>query len=753
MTLVYWLLGLDSPQMISGVTEAEWYAASPLPLALVIFIALIAVAASGLNLLRQNVMPWRTRIGLTFLRLAGFALLLAMLSRLEIRLTCERVMLPNVAVLTDTSASMGLRDVGGKSRLQAAREFGSGPLRDLSVKANVAQYTLDWRLKEDDGSVEPSGMTRLFETLREAGERERDLKAAVLLTDGNDTEGDKGELLAPILAARGLPVYPVVFGEESAPRLAKVRIATGVPYVRLGDELPVSAVLSATNLGEQNVRVQLMEEGRNNPVAARENVRLGDEPVEVRFIIKPNRVGPITYRVVMQGVRGTVGDREPVAEYRVVVIDAKIRVLYLDVPRDERKLVAHWLARDPVVDLGSLTMLPKGGWYAQGALWHKNAGDGIPNKEADLYQYDVVILGDIPRAYFRSGGDIAETKLQWLGEFVTRRGGGLITLGGRAVYGAGRYQDSALARLIPFEIESTDEPQVPKPFHLSLTPMGFGHPIMRLEYGAEANREAWFDLPTLDGCNRVGRTKPGASLLAFRQSDKEVVPVVAVQNVGKGKVLSLSVDTTWRWEMMRPPEAEDHFRRFWGNAVRFLAPDPRIGPHRPQTLRYRSNTPVGQSITLATRLVDTLYKPVCGADLVVRVTSPSGKGFCIYPRDGRGAPGLYEYEVELDEAGEWAVATTYKDQTTVEKIVAGSSVEELDDPRARPDAMRDFAEATGGKVFSPEQGAALLAELDLSPRRFQQTSSLAIWNLPLTMLLFIVFVCVDCLVRKRRGMV
>lgn len=76
-----------------------------------------------------------------------------------------------------------------------------------------------------------------------------------------------------------------------------------------------------------------------------------------------------------------------------------------------------------------------------GQLQHKNAGDGLPNQEADLYKYDVIILGDIPRGYFREGGDISETKMQRLVEFVSRRGGGLVTLGGRTAYAAGQYQD------------------------------------------------------------------------------------------------------------------------------------------------------------------------------------------------------------------------------------------------------------------------------------------------------------------------
>src|SRR5690606_36201365 len=117
--------------------------------------------------------------------------------------------------------------------------------------------------------------------------------------------------------------------------------------------------------------------------------------------------------------------------------------------------------------LSTLTLLPKGGWYGQGPLLHKNAGDGLPGAEPDLYKYDVIIFGDIPRSYFREGGDSSETKMQWLAEFVSRRGGGLVTLGGRSVYAAGQYQDSALARISPFVIEATDSPQVPKAFKIT----------------------------------------------------------------------------------------------------------------------------------------------------------------------------------------------------------------------------------------------------------------------------------------------
>jgi uncharacterized membrane protein len=780
MSILYWLMGLGAPGDIRKVDSLFWYAAHPIPIWLIVLIALVGLAAAVVNLLPQNIMPVRTRIGLLFARLLGFAILLLLVTQIEVRLNVHRDVKPRIAVLVDTSGSMGLHDVNGQTRLEAARAFVKSKLDALAEakKVDIASIDFSWQLHTPDRIAAasqpsgipstapasqpaaydrdtPAGMTRLIGSIQEAVQRERDLQDIIVLTDGNDTVGDQGTLLATMLAGRKLPVFPVVFGEAAEPKMASVKISSATPYVRLGDEFRLNVALSATNLGEQIVGVHVYESGNlKQAIATRENVRIGKEPANIAFSIKPRSVGLKTYRVTMDGVRGSVTTQTHVAEQTVEVIKSQVKILYLDIPRDESKIIGQFLAHDPIVDLARLTLLPKGGWYAQGVMQHTNAGDGLPNKEEDLYKYDIIIMGDIPRAYFRAGGDIAESKMQRLVEFVTRRGGGLITLGGRDVYAAGQYDDSALARILPFDISATKEPQVAKPFKIAPTAAGYAHPLMLLESDAATNREAWLDLPSLDGNNFVGNVKPGASLLAVRNLDGGgTMPIIAVQPVGKGQVLSLSTDTTWRWEMMRPDEGEDYYRRFWGNAIRTLAPDPRLAPNRPQITRYETNTPVGTTITLSTRLVDPVFQPLRNADLDVLVTSPSGKVTHIYPHDGRESPGLYEYQVTLDEAGAWEVVAKYKDQVSQEHIVAGESNEELDDVRAKPQAMETFAKATGGQSFAPDQGEQLLARLDLTPRTSSQTTTVAIWDLPAVMTLFIAILCIDCLVRKRRGMV
>ncbi|MCH8149451.1 MAG: hypothetical protein IH987_15955, partial [Planctomycetes bacterium] len=290
-----------------------------------------------------------------------------------------------------------------------------------------------------------------------------------------------------------------------------------------------------------------------------------------------------------------------------------------------------------------------------------------------------------------------------------------------------------------------------------------------LELLIDRNRDIIFDLPTLDGCNRLGAVKTGAILLAKRELSEDdadtlpvgerlnkvqSVPLMAVQNVGKGRVLSLAMDTTWRWEMLRDKDSDDQFRRFWGRVIRSMAPDPRISPRLPQILNYQSHVTVGRQMKMATRLVDKFFQPVRTANIEVAVTSPSGRVTLIYPHDGRQAPGLYEYEFPVDESGEWTVITRYNDEEAVKRFDAGESPDEFSDPRAKPELMQQLAQATGGRVISADQPATkLIDELKLRPRSASETAAVPVWNLHVTMVLLILLVGIDCFVRKKRGMV
>ncbi|MDP6356335.1 MAG: hypothetical protein QF473_14590 [Planctomycetota bacterium] len=797
--LLFWFAGDKHPNAITRVNEWDWISLSPLSDISLILLAIVAIAAAGLNFLPRAGMPFRTRIILTVFRLIGFALLAVILAQVEIRTRIERNSPPNIAILKDVSGSMSLKDADGKTRLETAEEFSAKLDAAVGDRAHVANYSFDWKLRTGAEESSTEGMTRIMTGLKELAVRESKLTAAILLTDGNDTSGDQGAAVAPILAAKGLPVHAVVFGQEDTRTMPKVQVTDGADYVRLGDHLYLRARLSAQAFKGQVIRAQVMLAGAEKPLLPpREGIRLADKPVDLSFAIKPDKPGRYTYRIVVDGIKGAATDKLLVAEHTVDVIDQPIRVLIIDVPRHEHKILGHWLARDPVMDVASLTLLPKQGWFASGKMRHKNMGTGLPDQEEDLHEYDVIILGDIPRTYFREG-DPGETKMYWLGDFVKRRGGGLVTMGGRSVYAAGNFQDSPLASILPFRVERTPEPQTKGKFRPQPTPLGYTHQLMQLESDFEGNRTAWFELPEINGCNRVGDIKPGATLLAVKADEETPMPVIAFQNVGKGRVLSLAMDTTWRWEMMRPagsegdgiPEGKDYFRVFWGNAIRYLSPDPRLEPERPQVTRQQADAEVGQTLTLSTRLVDRIYNPLRKANLTVRVTTPSGKAWRIFPKDSRSKPGVYEYPITVDEPGEWKVAAinneaevlaeiekaelnlkkvqaskdkaliaqakaklaAAKSKTAEEKFKVGESLSELEEPRAKPEAMERFTELTGGATWSPAQIQNLIDALKLDVHTNTEELTISVWNLPAVLALFIVLFALDCLIRKRRGLV
>jgi len=391
MSFIYWLLGIDAPGTVTGVTGTRIYPTADPSMAIVVAVIVLAAVAAGLNFLPQNIMRKRVRLSLTLLRLLGFALLLLLLYRLETQLTLHREVPPTVAVLTDASGTMALRDAGlagrngqaddGKSRLQAAREFAAGPIAELERRAHVIPYAFNWTLHPDAADVQPGGVTHIVDAVRLLHEREHDLQAVILLTDGNDTGGDTGGFLAPLLASRGLPVYPVVFGDPNAAGAPRVKISGADNVLRLGDDLRLNAVVSSGSDRESLTTVKLYEKGRPDPIAVKENVTVSSKPRTITFVVTPKTLGEKVYRIAMEGggVRdGRSPDPAVLAEHAVSVIDAKIKVLYLDIPRDERKILGIWLARDPIVDVATLTLLPEGGWYGQGALRHGNAGDGLP---------------------------------------------------------------------------------------------------------------------------------------------------------------------------------------------------------------------------------------------------------------------------------------------------------------------------------------------------------------------------------------
>ena len=159
------------------------------------------------------------------------------------------------------------------------------------------------------------------------------------------------------------------------------------------------------------------------------------------------------------------------------------------------------------------------------------------------------------------GDFFSRAQLKLAADFVADRGGGLLILGGRS-FAQRSLAGTPLEEVLPVEINdrggglvraSLSAGDMPAHNHVTLTPEGEAHPIMRIGASPEETRKMWATLPALAASAPVGGPRPGATILALTTAPGGgIFPVVAVQRYGQGRSMVFAGEASWRWKMMVP---------------------------------------------------------------------------------------------------------------------------------------------------------------------------------------------------------
>lgn len=768
MNFLLRMLGLKTGADVDRVVEGSWRVSHDLPPTV-----LYTVVGIGLVLAFINFLPWismrlSVRIWTCLLRLAMLALLLVVLERVEWHVGLDLNQRQNWTVLVDDSASMSTRDVDGQSRYAAAlndlRQTQSG----LNGKVNLSIDTFSGTplsaetLNSNSKDVEPGkGPTSFRDAISRAALSRSKVDRLLILTDGRDSEGRDLQRLGEDLKSRDIALGGRLYGSKTPPRDLGISAEPERNIVRLGEELIVRGSIN----GQTADAAQ--DSGVERTITVKENGKeiktitvppTANGRFEVRH--RPKNKGQHIYTLDLPGSDSVAQNNS--TSFTVQVLEEKINVLLIEgFPRFEFKLIKGVLEVDPLVNLVSVCYLPGGGVYVQGTPLHRNPEQGLISSQADLFKYDVVILRDVSRSYFRAGGDTGESRLRNLVEFVTKRGGGLVVLAGQDVYRAGGYEDSHLAEVLPFDLSNqiSGEPQFEGLFYAHIPKSAYDHPLLRMLPDPAENRQRLESLPQLDGSNNVGRFKPLATPLLTRtvkvkgkgtELVEKETPILAYMAVGEGKVLAAAVDTLWRWQLQ--PEFEDPpLTMLLANMVRYLAPPPGKKPETPNVAIGDGTPQVGQDLILSTTLKDAHFDPIRNAELVVTVTKPDAGSYRIYPRDLPEEPGHYEYRVALDQPGPYKVTSKFGKQETSREFLAGASAGEYADLSADREGIDRLLNAAGGELADGDVNT-WLKSLDASPSQLRAARDLEVWNSPLVLVLFLLLVSVDCYIRKRQGL-
>ena len=517
----------------------------------------------------------------------------------------------------DPSAA-GTGETGGGDA--SATGEGAPPLADGEYLPLYSRVREDSRVQE----------TRVAEALRDAvagvlglgfGKRQERVSGVLLFSDFQQNADTISAVdVARRLRERPCPVFTIGVGNPDEPKDIRLLNVDVRDVVLVDDVVPFDATLVADGFEGERVRVDLSFGGE---VVQTEYVTLlgGGQRQSVRLEYQPRRPGKFTATVEIEHQGGEVFPNNNSISKNVTVLDQKIKVLYAErLPRWEYRYLKNALVRDKTME-AQIFLFSADAGFPQDSTPGIPSLDRFPSERDELFEYHVVILGDVdPQEHL--GAKVTAL----LREFVAE-GGGLVFIAGPHSNPSRFTSAPDLYSLLPVEVaeagvfNAQSEPIV-KSFNARLTAVGREHPVMRLDNDAAQNVRLWenddgqfYDhLPGFYWFARTGKAKAGAVVLATHPSEQQpldpqnrLLPVFAFMNYGKGKTFFSAVDATWRW---RAGVDNLYFYRFWGQVARFVASGRLLG----KTPRHQISTDkeaysIGELVRVECQVYDANMRP------------------------------------------------------------------------------------------------------------------------------------------------
>ncbi len=520
--------------------------------------------------------------------LAVFILVIALAGPVLRHVTTLR-QLGRVIIAVDSSASMqltdGTEDAKSKSRFHRAEDLllkGTTPLLKklaetqdvelVALRGNNTQRLWWHRQNGKDTSGElptafelpaTTPITNLDQTLRAALGPATTGTALVVLTDGQHNTTGSPEEFSTAVKASGTSIFTVGFGSEVPP-----------PDLSLLDVSAPESVFSKENFQGRltindsmpadipaNVRI----ESQGKVLWQKDFTTSGKGEKAFDFIFPVAQLPPalpgtrdktlrsVNIQISASGERASLEKTRSnnTRELAIHLLDKKRKVLILDGrPRWETRYIHNHFDRDDRWE-ASLVFDDLTDDPTKGSLQKS-----FPKTRDDLLSFDLVILGDAAVTRFKP------EHLDWLIEFVEKRGGGLILIDGQR----SKLHDWAKGKtsaLIPVSFGPTAAKL--SPTGLELTPEGQRIDALRLSDSPSANALLWPSLPKINWRSNITPLAASVTLAKAQQ------PLIVFRQLGAGAVLYIGTDEFWRWRFQ---VADLYHQRLWMQLGAWIAAPP-----------------------------------------------------------------------------------------------------------------------------------------------------------------------------------
>ncbi len=677
-----------------------------------------------------------------------------------------------IAVLVDDSRSMAIAEDGSTRQAQAIQALQNGVLAGLNRSFQTRLYRVDdvpARIDSLNDLKPNKPSTRIGDSLKQLSEETSDLPigAVVLLSDGDDNSGGIGADAINTLRARHIPVHTVGFGRERAKHDVELDDAVVAPRALAESRLAARITLHQRGYAGAKINLTVRDvSGGQVKVLASHPISLGPDgnlqTETVMFDI--GGAGARTLEIAAAPLPGEENTANNALTRVVNVGSEPRRILYIEgEPRWEFKFIRQAEEDDRMVQIVSMVRTSENKIYRQGIADPKELAGGFPSRPEDLFAYQGLIIGSVEAGYFTPG------QQELIRQFVDRRGGGLLLLGGQFSLADGGWNASHLTDLFP-----TTLPLQTGTFHreadprsgtthttAELAPAGVDNIITRLVDDPAANAAKWKKLPYLMDYEDPGEPKPGAAVLAnMITPEGKRLHLLITENFGHGRTAIMATGGSWRWQMSSPLGDTAH-DLFWQQLLRWLVSD--TPGHVTASVPAQMLLDNG-AVTLTAEVRDPQYNPAADAKVEAHILGPSGVSALVEMTPVPDNPGQFQAAWSAPKTGAYLTEVTAqradRDSRTVKE--AGRDVltfQRMDGvaenfhTEQNRDLLERLATQTGGQYWKPADLGKLAGAIPFSEAGMTMRETKDLWDLPLVFLVLVLLRFSEWWLRRKWGIV
>ena len=761
------------PNLFTAIGQGNFsfaYGISPYLFLLLVVLIVAGVWLSYLKTTRPVTRPWKAFF--VGLRSAVLVLLLFCLLRPVITILQVSPQTTYLAVLLDDSQSMTIADLaGGQSRQSAVQEelFDAGVLDELSESFQIRTFRFDketQRIAGIDGLNKEGTASSIGQALSYVDDQLNGLALAgiVLISDGADNSESDPLITAQEFGNRQIPVFTIGVGQEEIPQDIGIVDVSAARTVLEGSVFTVQVAVSHQGYEGQEIELSIMD---GDMAVVSQIVTLGAAGIARRFDLEltPERSELIVYDLNVELQSDEIIEQNN--SYSFLVDNTEklpLDILYIEGhPRNEYKFIRRAVASDDSIRLATYLQTGPEKYYRQGIKNPTELSSGFPPDKESLYQYEAIILGDVEKSFFDA------EQMQMIEDFVAERGGGFLMSG----MVDEEFINTPIADILPVTLIEENflpthlrggvrrgEHPTGELYYPRLTNNGEFSPLLRLSSDDSDNLSLWRQLPQLQGVYVTGRIKPGATVLIEHPSlqyQNQALPIMASQRYGRGRSVSITTASTWRWQMMLPSADQSH-ETVWRQLLRWLAVS---APERITVNFDREFYNVGDEVTVTATILDDQYELDNGATLWMQTSDPLDQVTDIPMEWDIEDDGVYRASFTVAEEGVYSmlvdVASAAADASadSSEKrtaFVVTPSLREYTNAELDSSLLRRIADASGGSYFNLSQANSLVEAIEFTPNAYSSEVQIDLWDRPWLLALLILLLCIDWIARRMKGL-